>query len=78
VVNNNDRYAIDKMWVAEVDDEDWTSISVKFPIKAGGRSGFSLNNIAACEADIMVRLSDGSEQTFGEINACKDEAITVR
>src|SRR5690242_8561305 len=34
VVNDNDRYAIDKMWVAEVNDEDWTAMTMTYPVKA--------------------------------------------
>ena len=78
VVNDNDRYAIDKMWVAEVNDEDWTAMTMTYPIKAGTRSGFAVNGIADCTVDIRVKLSDGSEQEFDDIDACKDEAITVR
>ena len=78
VVNDNDRYAIDKMWVAAVEDEDWIPITVKYPIKAGTRSGFAVNGIVDCMIDIRVKLSDGSEQEFDDIDACKDQAISVR
>ena len=78
VVNDNDRYAIDKMWTAQVEEMDWTPIALKYPIKAGARSGFSVNGIVDCMIDIRVKLSDGSEQEFDDIDAGKDQAISVR
>ena len=78
VVNDNDRYAIDKMWIAQVEEEDWTPMTMKYPIKAGARSGFGVNGIVDCMVDIRVKLSDGSEQEFDDIDTCEDQAITVR
>ena len=78
LINNNDRYAIDKMWIAEVDDEDWSAMTMRYPIKAGIQSGFALKGLQQCMIDIRVKLSDGSMQEFDDLDACKDPLITVQ
>ena len=75
VVNDNDRYAIDKISIAYASfDEGWTPVTMK----AGTRSGFAVSGIDDCEFNVRVRRSDGSEQEFQDVNLCKDDTVTVR
>ena len=79
VSNGNATYSIQRVWFARAGEssDPWTEVSLKYAIKPGTNSNFTMGDGNVCLYDIKIQFSDEVVQQFDNVNVCRGQTLNA-
>jgi len=79
ISNGNDTVSIQRVWTARAGEssDPWHEVTMKYAIKPGTTSNFTMGDGNVCLYDIKVQFSDEVIQQFDNVNVCRGDTVNA-
>ena len=76
IENTNAEVAIEQVWFAHNGETDpWQAVDLNGPVAPNSQGEVEVSGGTSCFYDVKVQFSDGTVQTFANINACHVDRV---